>query len=470
MKNRLRSIIFLSFFISVVGFSTVSDVHAFNEGDRVVLQNTLRGHFLRDPRRVAPETKLHKEPIRDGTRVTFLEGPKIDREYIWYKVKLDGPNGLAGWIAEPIGECSYIGSVEEAEKRDAITAALFQLSERTIDTTTHHDYNGYGCNINSEIYGRNGHSGLDVQTDARTKNEMFYSLTDGIVTIAGFTDKNGNRKKDAGEESPSKTIGIYDPEEGKTTFYLHASWVHPDIEKAFKNKTIVEYGDPLGTEGDTGSLNSIHVHLEVHTGESKSPLRGKTEGKTEDPIKHLYEWTIKGKIRELVEQIENLRRDVNNDGEVDIHDLILVWQHIGQDAEVFPQYDMNRDGLINHEDLNEILDELRVAGAPTQTTDALLPSDTYLFNNYPNPFNPETWIPYQLANAGDVRINIYNAQGVLVRVLPLGHQRAGYYTNQSQAAYWDGRNTLGEPVASGVYFYQLETDKTSLMRKMVILK
>ena len=98
------------------------------------------------------------------------------------------------------------------------------------------------------------------------------------------------------------------------------------------------------------------------------------------------------------------------------------------------------------------------------------PHVTTLLANYPNPFNPETWIPYQLGNASDVQINIYNSQGVLVRVLPLGHQPAGYYTRRSRAAYWDGKNTLGEPVASGVYFYQLESDKTSLMRKMVILK
>ncbi|MDE0011830.1 MAG: T9SS type A sorting domain-containing protein [Candidatus Poribacteria bacterium] len=99
-----------------------------------------------------------------------------------------------------------------------------------------------------------------------------------------------------------------------------------------------------------------------------------------------------------------------------------------------------------------------------------LPDQTELFVNYPNPFNPETWIPYQLANSGDVRITIYDTRGMLVRTLPLGYQSAGYYTGRSRAAYWDGRNGLGEPVASGVYFYQLRTDETSFLRKMVILK
>ena len=98
------------------------------------------------------------------------------------------------------------------------------------------------------------------------------------------------------------------------------------------------------------------------------------------------------------------------------------------------------------------------------------PSETVLLTNYPNPFNPETWIPYHLANTTDVRINIYDAQGTLVRMLTLGHQSAGYYTSRRRAAYWDGRNALGERVASGIYFYQLQTDKISPMRKMVILK
>ena len=98
------------------------------------------------------------------------------------------------------------------------------------------------------------------------------------------------------------------------------------------------------------------------------------------------------------------------------------------------------------------------------------PETTALLPNYPNPFNPETWIPYQLASESDVKITIYDTRGVLVRTLALGYQSAGYYTGRSRAVYWDGRNNLGESVANGVYFYRLQTDETSLMRKMVILK
>ena len=101
---------------------------------------------------------------------------------------------------------------------------------------------------------------------------------------------------------------------------------------------------------------------------------------------------------------------------------------------------------------------------------AMRPEKTELLANYPNPFNPETWIPFHLANASDVTITIYDMQGTPVRSLELGHQQEGSYTSRSRAAYWDGRNDLGENVASGIYFYQLQADNLSLLRKMLVLK
>ena len=93
-----------------------------------------------------------------------------------------------------------------------------------------------------------------------------------------------------------------------------------------------------------------------------------------------------------------------------------------------------------------------------------------LLPNYPNPFNPETWIPYQLAKPADVNIAIYAVDGQLVRTLKLGHQPIGIYESRSRAAYWDGKNELGEPVASGVYFYTLTAGDFSATRKMLIMK
>ena len=101
---------------------------------------------------------------------------------------------------------------------------------------------------------------------------------------------------------------------------------------------------------------------------------------------------------------------------------------------------------------------------------SMIPEETVLLANYPNPFNPETWIPYQLANPSEIVITIYDTRGSVIRRLDLGHQREGYYTSRGRAAYWDGRNDVGERVASGIYFYQLQADNVSLLRKMVILK
>ena len=98
------------------------------------------------------------------------------------------------------------------------------------------------------------------------------------------------------------------------------------------------------------------------------------------------------------------------------------------------------------------------------------PEQNLLLQNYPNPFNPETWIPYQLSEDSSVSISIYDTTGQLVRTLSLGFQSAGFYNSQGRAAYWDGRNALGERVASGIYFYQLTTPAFQQTRRLVIVK
>ena len=112
--------------------------------------------------------------------------------------------------------------------------------------------------------------------------------------------------------------------------------------------------------------------------------------------------------------------------------------------------------------------QTRAAAAPAAAP--AIPKATALHANYPNPFNPETWIPYQLQKPADVQISIYNQSGILIRELSLGYQVAGQYMSRSRAAYWDGRNQLGEPVASGLYFYTLTAGDFSATRKMLILK
>ena len=205
----------------------------------------------------------------------------------------------------------------------------------------------------------------------------------------------------------------------------------------------------------------------------------------------------------------NAKYDLNSDGAVDNADAALGRRRDGDKQH--SKYDVNGDGTVNFLDLLLVFDnrDAGAAGAPTvvgmklsaaqidiieEQIDLLIatndrspaamrvlvylqqllvtarPEKTQLLANYPNPFNPETWIPYELATDTNVRLTIYNTQGVVIRSLQFGHQSAGYYVGRDRAAYWDGRNALGEQVASGLYFYQLETDEMSLMRKMVILK
>ena len=114
------------------------------------------------------------------------------------------------------------------------------------------------------------------------------------------------------------------------------------------------------------------------------------------------------------------------------------------------------------------------AAAPVHTgwmsSQTAVPDLTRLFVNYPNPFNPETWIPYQLVTDTHVKITIYTPNGVGVRTLSLGYQTAGDYTGQDRAAYWDGRNALGERVASGLYLYTLTAGEFTATRRLLIRK
>ena len=100
----------------------------------------------------------------------------------------------------------------------------------------------------------------------------------------------------------------------------------------------------------------------------------------------------------------------------------------------------------------------------------LIPEETALLPNYPNPFNPETWIPYQLSEPAEVTLTIYAVNGTKVRTLALGLMPAGIYQSRKRAAYWDGRNNGGESVASGIYFYALTAGEFTTTRKMLIRK
>lgn len=201
--------------------------------------------------------------------------------------------------------------------------------------------------------------------------------------------------------------------------------------------------------------------------------------------------------------------DVNGDGVIDISDLVFVATNFGQMG--LNAADVNGDGIVDIADLLIVAGAMdEVAAAPlttrlnlyntltrnniknwlTQAQEldishlemqrgilfleqlllALTPQKTALLPNYPNPFNPETWIPYQLSESSDVKIEIYSSEGKIIRTLDIGNRIAGQYQNKGTAAYWDGKNELGEPVASGVYYYTLTAGQYAATRRMLIRK
>ena len=178
----------------------------------------------------------------------------------------------------------------------------------------------------------------------------------------------------------------------------------------------------------------------------------------------------------------NRKADVNNDGKVDVDDILAVIAAVdAAGAPAIAQEDIETGGL-QAADVRQWLRDAKAANvdpagiaALERLLEALTraeapPKETVLLANYPNPFNPETWIPYQLAEPADVTVTIHASDGKLVRTLELGQVSAGTYQSRSRAAYWDGRNAQGEPVASGVYFYTLQAGDFKATRKMVIRK
>ncbi|MBM3239140.1 T9SS type A sorting domain-containing protein [Candidatus Poribacteria bacterium] len=241
--------------------------------------------------------------------------------------------------------------------------------------------------------------------------------------------------------------------------------------------------------------------------------------------------------------------DVNQDGEVNVPDLVAVLQHLGERVTepMNPNPDVNGDGIVDDVDVylvkshfGEKYDITQITTSPPpppsvvtsptpppppgspkietrfleengflttlvsfdlpllkkiyefvnqnveinpeliplketlyvliQSANQKLPPQNRLAQNYPNPFNPETWIPYQLAQGADVTITIFEASGRIIRTLDVGYQPAGSYVSKDRAAYWEGKNNLGETVVSGIYFYSIRAGNFNAVKKMIVAK
>ncbi len=265
-----------------------------------------------------------------------------------------------------------------------------------------------------------------------------------------------------------------------------------DISFSIRNDEGELTDTTVRTDADGKAQTFLHLGWKVGT----VTVRATAEGVISPPT-----FTAKAILPE-----NHVTEDVNVDGVVDVMDLVLVAATIGTTPpeDTYPNPDVNADGVINSDDLALVMtalentptapaavmtaenlqrwiDEakqmtnkdatfLRGIGVLEELLASLLPEKTALLANYPNPFNPETWIPYHLAKPAEVTLHIYGVDGALVRTLTLEHRQAGIYEHQSRAVYWDGRNAQGERVASGIYLYTLTAGEYTSTRKMLIRK
>ena len=269
-------------------------------------------------------------------------------------------------------------------------------------------------------------------------------------------------------------------------------------------------GQTLAVGAATG--NSI-VLFNPNTGSHKQTLRGHSDWVRSVAFHPNGRILASGSDDTTIRIWEPVNRlDVTRNGSVNVNDLVEVARNYGRTVAggANRNADVNGDGRVDINDLNEVARALDARAAPGLSPDKAAdlpftakevqgwirdakaagidahditvleqllvavtrtpPKKTVLLANYPNPFNPETWIPYQLSEAAEVTVTIHASDGKLVHLLELGQVPAGIYQTKGRAAYWDGRNALNEPVASGVYFYTLTAGDFSATRKMLIRK
>ena len=344
----------------------------------------------------------------------------------------------------------------------------------------------------------------DINTDSLI--DTFNGHTDEVHCVAFSPDASV-----IASGSIDGTIIIWDVKTGipNVEFQAHPEGVQ-DITFSLDGKTIASCGRWYDTDVSLWDVNNGEI-MNTFSGHSESvyDIEFSSDGKilaTGSSDGTVLFWDF---ASDTLEETQQIAEDVNGDGVVDLQDLIYVASQFGQTGEDNTA-DVNNDGIVDISDILTVAAALQGQNAaPSLITSlhhsisaadikqwinqaqqvdmrnptyrngiamlqhlltVMTPKQTMLLNNYPNPFNPETWIPYQLSENEYVTLHIHSAEGKLIRTLSLGHQPAGIYQSKNRAAYWDGKNELGEPVANGLYFYTLSTPKFSATQRMVIRK
>ena len=350
-----------------------------------------------------------------------------------------------------------------------------------------------------------GRDGTVRMWDVETRVALMWNYTKDAISVDSLSFSPDGKTIASGDWHG--TVRMWDAQTGIEIrrFIGHTDWVvslsfSPDgktVASGGRDGTVRMWDVETGIEirrliGHTGQINSVSFSPDGQTiasgSEDGTVLLWRVMPK--DDVTFPFKVDVNGdgtvNIQDLVSVAAKLGQtgissaDVNGDGVVNIQDLVLIAAALGTDATA-PSLNPQTLDTLTAADIRKWLSAAQQLNLKDVTSHrgvlflqqllvALTPKKTVLLTNYPNPFNPETWIPYHLSKDADVTLHIYAMNGTLVRTLRLGHQAAGMYQKRSRAAYWDGKNEIGESVTSGIYFYTLSAGDFTATRKMLILK
>ena len=397
--------------------------------------------------------------VHHNTRAFPPGGPKIEGPWLWVLVPGDRV-GNTDWLTQA---SNGVSTEQKVATAGASEGKQVGKNEWTADNIAPVGHNNIGEMLKRQGVGNNGiiYGSATLESPQEQETRMFIAHRDGVKVWLN------------GELIHQKPDGHWS--EGYHKFFPVTLNAGTNVLLvALDNRHANEWKGFFGFDVDT----EYTVNRPISRTASKTPAYDVNKDGQISILDLILVGQDFGKSRST-----NARTDVNKDGKRNISDLILVARHLGEITGIpgapsalaissmgldppmirgwIAQAHVENDGSLAFQQGIANLQRLLAMSIPEKTA---------LLTNYPNPFNPETWIPYQLSEPAEVTLRIYAVSGVLVRTLNLGHQLAGLYHQQSRAAYWDGKNELGEPVASGIYFYTLTADNFTATRKMLIRK